>query len=565
MIPVTVVRRFPLKFLAVSIVLAMAASASAQAPAQPKKPEPGTIEGTVVRAATNEPLRRARVTLRRAEGRSELQVAATTDAAGKFILRGVEPGRYRLVVERIGFVRQEFGQRNPGRPGSILTLSEGQTLRDLTFRMIPWATITGRVFDEDGEPLPWVQVQVLRSVYARGRREFVPAGGFNTNDLGEYRIFGLAPGRYVLSATVSGFMRGTPATRGAENQQDEAYTPTYYPGTTDPDAAELVELRAGEELRQFDFRFIPVRAVRVRGRVTSAVDVPSGRNIQVSLLPRGPGRRGFRGDNSTGANGPEGDFELRGVVPGAYYLMALLFHEGKNYSARTQVDVGGADLEGMNLTIGPGVELTGVLQVEGFKLGEREVSVGLSPREEFAMFGGGGGSGRVNADGSFLIPNAPEGTFDVFVARLDENSYLKSARLGAQDVLESGITIYRGKMAGRLEVVVSGAGARVEGVVLNEDNLPVSGATVVAVPDPRRRARALWYKVATTDQFGRFALKGLAPGDYKLFAWEEIEQGIYQDPDFIRPLERRGFEIRLGEGESRTAELKVIPSNGPTN
>jgi hypothetical protein len=555
-----------MKSFALFLLLALAASATAQAPAQQKQPAPGTIEGTVVRAATNEPLRRARVSLRKAEGRGELQVAATTDAAGHFVLRGVEPGRYRLVVERIGFVRQEFGQRNPSRPGSILTLSEGQTLRDLTFRMIPWATISGRVFDEDGEPLPWVRVQVLRSVYTRGRREFVPTEGFNTNDLGEYRIFGLAPGRYILSATVSGFMRGSPAARRDENSPDEAYAPTYYPGTTDPDGAELVELRAGEELRQFDFRFIPVRAVRVRGRVVNTTDVPPG-HIQVGLVPRGSGRRGFRGENSTMAEGAEGSFELRGVVPGTYDLVAFMFVVGKNYSTPTPVDVGPAGVEGFSLTIGPGVDLNGVLHVEGsLDLGDREVYVGLSPRDELGMMFGG--NGKVQPDGSFVIANAPEGTHDVIVSwggQGIENSYVKAARLGGQDVLESGLTVYRGKVAGRHEVVISSAGARVEGVVLNADNLPVSGATVVAVPDPRRRERSLWYRTATTDQFGRFAMKGLAPGDYKLFAWEEIEQGAYQDPDFIRPLEKKGFEIRLGEGESKTAELKVIPANGPAN
>jgi hypothetical protein len=546
-----------MKSLVFFLLWLLATSASAQSRGPLKAAEPGTIEGTVLRAGTNEPLRKARVTLRRAEGRSEASQSATTDAAGRFALKSVEPGRYRLFVERIGFVRQEFGQRTPGRPGSVLTLSEGQKLRDLIFRMTPWATITGRVFDEDGEPLPWVQVQVLRSVYNRGRREFAPTGGFTTNDLGEYRVFGLAPGRYALSATVTGFGRGS---RRDENASDEAYTPTYYPGTTDPDAATIIELRAGEELRQFDFRFIPVRTVRVRGRVFTSADILPGRPTQVGLVPRGFGRRGFRGENSTSVEGVDGNFELRGVVPGSYYLIAFLFDEGKTYSARAAVDVSGSDVEGVTLTLGPGAELIGVLQVEGpGDLGEREVNVGLTPREEFAMFGGG--NGRVGADGSFVVSNIPEGIYDVFVSRLGENFYLKSARLGGQDVLESGLTVGRGKAGSRLEVVIGGAPARVEGVVLSEDNLPVSGATVVAVPDAPRRARPMWYKTATTDQFGRFALKGLAPGDYKIFAWEEIEPGAYQDPDFIRPLEQKGLDVRVGEGEVKSAELKVIPAN----
>jgi len=116
--------------------------ALAQKPGE-KPPEKCTIEGTVLRVGTNEPLRKARISLERAEGRGQLIAGAITDAAGKFALKDVDPGRYRLSVERNGYVRQQYGQRGPGS-GAVLTLDPGRNVRDLVFKMVPAAAIAGR-------------------------------------------------------------------------------------------------------------------------------------------------------------------------------------------------------------------------------------------------------------------------------------------------------------------------------------------------------------------------------------------------------------------------------------
>ncbi|MGH9816347.1 MAG: carboxypeptidase-like regulatory domain-containing protein, partial [Candidatus Acidiferrales bacterium] len=119
----------------------------------PVKPaELGSIEGTVLKITDGLPLKKARVMLRRAEGMST-PVSASTDAGGKFVMREVTPGRYRLFVDRNGYARQEYGQRAANRPGSVITIGAGQKMRDVLFRMIPAAAVAGRVFDEDGEPV----------------------------------------------------------------------------------------------------------------------------------------------------------------------------------------------------------------------------------------------------------------------------------------------------------------------------------------------------------------------------------------------------------------------------
>src|SRR6266849_6318615 len=152
-----------LSFFSLSVLLSSLAFGTPQGAV--RLPEKCKVEGLVVKAATGEPLSKARVVLGKAEGREQPYVTVT-EAGGRFTLKDIEPGRYRLWVERDGYVRQEYGQRSSSRPGSILSLERGQQLRDITLRMLPSAVIAGRVSDEDGEPLPHVSVQALRQTYA---------------------------------------------------------------------------------------------------------------------------------------------------------------------------------------------------------------------------------------------------------------------------------------------------------------------------------------------------------------------------------------------------------------
>ena len=193
----------------------------------------GTIAGVVSRATNGDPVSRAIVTLTRVapaagprgggpvpqgaapqrgqqavpqnaqqqQQQQGITFTATTDDLGKFVLRDVDEGSYRLFVARNGFVRGEYGQRSVNRPGTVITVRAGQQITDVAFRLIPASTISGRVMDSTGEPLAAVTVQALRSTYdATGKRTLQPVGTAKTNDLGEYRIYWINPGRYFISA-----------------------------------------------------------------------------------------------------------------------------------------------------------------------------------------------------------------------------------------------------------------------------------------------------------------------------------------------------------------------------
>ncbi|PYU63428.1 MAG: hypothetical protein DMG55_00550 [Acidobacteria bacterium] len=304
-----------------------------------------------------------------------------------------------------------------------------------------------------------------------------------------------------------------------------------------------------------DITLMRVRTFRIRGRVVNTVTGESTYNVSVYLQARGgPGSGRLLLPTAGNVKDAEGSFEIRGALPGSYTLVAQLSDEGQEFTAQQAVEVGNADLEGIQLVITRGMDLPGRVRIEGPSIALSKLEVWLQPKENIPF---PSPNVSVKEDGSFLLKNV-KGDSEVNVFQLPEGSYFKSARLGEDDVLERGLSTSRIPKGETLELVISGAGGRVDGVALNRDGQGVGGAAVILIPRSRETARL--YKSTTTDQNGRYILQGIAPGEYKLFAWEDIETGAYRDPDFLRRYEDRGESLHVEENGRYTVELKVIPS-----
>ncbi len=558
-------------------VFLLTPSATAQDDARPLKN--CTIEGLVVKVTTGEPVKKAVVTLNQvggwahpatffqngkfggvigsvvggvfASGRLEGQPQArstSTDAQGRFTFQDVEPGQYQIWVQRVGYLGHSYGQRAPNRPGKPLKLEPGQHLRDLVFRLMPTSVIAGHVYDEEGDPVMGAMVQVLRYNIINGQPQMSQFGGGTTNDVGEYRIAGLAPGRCYLSASYTAQQMG-----GMALQQ--GYAPVYYPGTNRLGDAAPLELGPGDEKRDVDLTLLPTPAVRLRGQVFNSITGKPAQGAYVSLTWREAGTGFSFQYGGASAQDAEGNFEIRGVPPGSYVLMAYWNDKNQQYFGRELIEVGTSAVDGINLVIGPGLELKGRVSVEGkAQLGLAGLQIGLQPRDMMT----GTQPASVESDGTFVLKNVADGAYRLNLWGAPPDFYLKSALLGGDDVLDADLTISHQQSPGTLELVLSPVGGHIEGGVLNNQQ-PFGGATVVLIPEANRRSNARLYKTSNTNQNGRFWLQGIVPGDYKLFAWEDVDYGAYQNPDFLRPYEDRGQSVRVEEGSRLNVQLELIP------
>jgi len=470
---------------------------------------------------------------------------------GRFELKGLNPGRYYLSAQRTGFVRQQYGQRTPEGQGAMLTLSAGQKVPDITFQMVPAAVITGHVYDEDGEPIEYAQVSAMHYMYVRGQRQLMANQSRQTNDLGEFRLFGLSPGQYFVQATFRADRFGNAKTK-------QGYVPVYYPGVPDAERAAPITVQGGSEFSGVDISLQPIRALSVKGNVLNAGCGGTAQGAMVFLREQNPNQN-FGWQNSMRPANAQGAFEIPNVIPGSYYLYAQLFDEGKQCLGRQALEVADSDIEGVTLTVAPGVEIKGHLGVDGQSDSNvGSLAVNLVPKIITLPFGGGR-SDSAKADGSFLIKNVSDGEYEINVDNLPENSFVKSARLGGIDVLTAGVTVDSKQAPGSLEIVVSPNGANVDGVI-SKDQQPFPGCTVTLVPDPPHRGEKRLFKSTTTDQNGHFVFQGVPPGDFKVFAWEKIEPDAYTSPEFLQPYEKLGESVHITEGSRNSVQVDLIPA-----
>lgn len=538
-------QRFSLIFLAGLLAFA----AKAQNTQKTEKDDDCAIAGTVVAMEGSVPLRKARVVLRSTEDQAR-GISTITTADGRFTLKGLAPGSYRLSVSRTGFVTNEYGQRKPGTRGAILTLRPKQEIKDLLFRLIPSGVISGKILDVDGEPLPEVSVQALRQTYSAGKRNLSPASIVETNDLGEYRLFGLAPGRYFVSA---GFSSWRPTDAPSAEVHEEGYAKIYYPGTTEAAKAGSITLKAGEEVSSIEILLRQITVHRIRGRVFNQITHKQGEGVELLLMPKADTPQ-WELTSRAIVQKPDGSFEIPDVTPGTYVLVAYWFSDDKSYANRQIVEVGNADVEGITIAITLGATIGGRIVWDGKPSMEKD-ELQVIPQAEDADFFRG--FARVTRDNTFVLKNLGEGTYRTNVSGLSKDCYMKDVRLAESSVMKDGFTVTQGT-SGNLEIIISSHGARVEGTVVDSDGLPEAGASVVLIPDLSRRDQFALYKTQSTDQYGHFEIRGIAPGDYKLFAWEEVEADAWQDAEFLKPFEVKGESVTLRDDDKSKMTITAI-------
>jgi protocatechuate 3,4-dioxygenase beta subunit len=516
-----------------------------------------TVAGRVVTAAEGTPLKSARVMLMAENSgqREPRTYGVTTDASGVFVLKNVAPGRYRLFAERTGYVSQQY-RSSDTESGALLGLQPRQQVSDILFRLVLAAVVTGRVTDEDEEPMAGIRVMALRrpteeeqeeeeSYGSRQQDQLMPAGSARTDDRGQYRVFGLKPGEYYLQATES-LQPPQDFPEGEDYFVREAlgaeYAPVYYPGVLQRSQAETISLRPGDEA-QVDFSLRHIKTVEISGRVIA----PDGKPVNAMIELQDAGVGDYFESHNTNTDA-EGKFQLKGVPPGSYILTAYQQASDEMYSTALQeLTVGNDNIDSLTIALSRGTDFTGKVVLEGLaRPNYLRVSLNVVGGKDSGYHGG-----RVKADGSFELKGVPQGNYAIGVYGGGEGRwYVKSARLGSDDVLEHGLEVEKGT-GGTLEIVISAARAQLEGSVTQDDK-PAVGARVRIVADPETPYNRMRRRDTTTDQNGQFVLSGVAPGKYRVTARSPADsagEDAKADPQ----------SVTLSEGGHINIQLKLVP------
>ncbi len=527
----------------------------------PRDQQTGTsvIRGRIVAADTGTPIRRAQV--RAFAGELRESRMASTDAEGRFELKELPAGRWDLTATKAGFVSLRFGQRRPFESGRPIELSDHETMARADFALPRGAAITGRVVDEFGEPVAMARVQVMRYQAFQGSRRLMPVGiGDQTDDTGAYRLYGLSPGDYYVSAVLRGGMMGPDA------DDNTGYAPTYYPGTGNVAEAQRITIGLGQEHPNISFSLLPTRTVKITGTAVDSQGKPLTNGfvslVDATEMPGGGGMFMIGGGN--GRVRQDGSFTLTNVVPGSYTLMATVppfGNDGLPETANMPLTVGNEDLAGIQLVTGKGATVSGqIVAAEGSagRLATEGLMVMAQPLRFQPMMGGR--PGRVNADGSFKLAGA-NGRVVIRPMQLPSTWMLKSVTVNGTDITDTPLDIRPESDVNDIQILVTDRVPEISGKVTNAKGEPTRDYTVMVFAEesvkwayPSRHVRS-----GRADQDGLFKIRGL-PGDvqYLAVAVDYLEEGEGGDPQFLEQMRDRATSFKLSDGEVKSLDLKLV-------
>jgi protocatechuate 3,4-dioxygenase beta subunit len=583
-----------------------------QQQSQTAAPAKGRITGRVLSLEGGQPVRRVRVAINGTDlpgGRAML-----TDDGGLFDFTELPAGRYTVTASKTGYVSISYGQRRPLQAGTPLQLAEGQELKDLDLRLPRGSVISGHVFDENGEPLPGTMVRVMMYRYAQGNRQLVPAGQGQTDDRGEYRVWGLNPGEYYVSATIRNLNvnlagrgvpvpagRGAPAVVfrggqdpgaieaalaarglaglagdlfGTDDPNQMQYAPTYYPGVPSAGEARPVTVGLSAEVLGIDFNALLVRTGVVSGTVTSAEGTQAtGGNINLTPDAGVAGRGAALGGSYGARIRGDGTFEIPNVPPGRYVLRATS-DGGRGRGARGRGGNGGGELaqfaslplsvdgdtRGVLVTLAPGATLSGNITVQATQSAllpdVTQFRINAPPVDPADI--APQSQARVGQDGVFALEGVASG-YHWIRAQGPRGWTLKSVVVDGRDVIDVPLEIRSAQRIGGINLVFTDRLTELNGTLSDQNGNPITEYTILAFPTDAALWRPQARQIMTTrpDQNGKFQLRGLPPGDYFLAPVDPEVPGEWFESAFLDEQRRGAVRFTLVEGEVRNQDLKV--------
>jgi len=560
-------------------------------PGRQAKTGTGKLRGKVVASDTNAIVRRAQVRISSADIGTK---NAFTDAQGRYEFKDLPAGRFTVSVSKSGFVTMQYGQNRPFEPGRPIELADAQVMEKADIALPRGSAVSGRILDEFGEPVADANVSAMRMRYTGGRRRLVPSGRTSvTNDLGQFRLFGLPPGEYYVSATMRTFesmmfdMLGGSAGGPTGSNTDAGYAATYYPGTPNPSEAQRVSLGVGQEMSSVDIQMQPVKLARITGTAMNSDGKPMSGAL-VMLLPTMKEALAFM-PGGTSRTDKDGNFTLSNVAPGDYSIqiqsmaaimsaatqaMSMLGGVAPSPSASqatsaerefatANVTVTGDDITGMLVTGTRGAKATGRIVFEGGAPPDDITKLRLiaAPTDTDDMPAAASifGMSAVKENGAFEIDSLVGGrTFQLM--NPPKGWYTKELTHGGADITDKGFDFKPGDTIDGFELVLTTTQQTVTGTVVNDKGEPAKEYTVIVFPEDQQKwtsSDSRWMGSSRADQQGHFKVTGLPPGTYLAIAVEYVEQGAWRDPEWLARASKTATKFTLDEGATKTLDLKL--------
>jgi hypothetical protein len=532
----------------------------------PEDPPPAIIEGSVINIQNSRTIPRATVTLLHLKGTGSKSSRA--DGSGHFIFKNVEPGIYRLMAERQGFFSDE--RKREYQP--LFEVAAGDHVRNMPVRLMPAAAVRGEILDEYNDAVQDVEIRLMVSQTRLGQMYLRVAAKATTDDRGEYRIAGLHPGKYyavveykpkaltTLAAIVDNVNalqqmtdnHGHPIKVEMPRVPDPAYTyPTlFYPSTSDFQQAQSLKLNPGDEVA-VNFLLVSAPVVSIRGRVTNGMTGQPPKGASVSAF----WTKYMEGDGLPAlVSSEDGSFEIRGAAPGIYTLRAGFTEDNQSYAGEQTVEVGDHGAQNVQIAAVPDFVAAGHVTVAG------DVE---KPRRVLIEFAGEGLMPRIRSTANFPefkfeAQLRPERRYYAVVRNLREDYYLKSLAVAGHELPPDNVVV--SGIRGDMEIVLSPHGAQIEGALFDaKDDL--TRGSILLVPDVAQPGPPDLYRRASADSKGKFTLRGVAPGSYRLLALESVDlDAEINEPEFLGTIGKRGQGLIVEESGKYTVALKLESS-----
>jgi Carboxypeptidase regulatory-like domain len=566
--------------LAAAILAAMTAASPQAAQVGPQKP-PGPVpqggimprdavpnaKGTAIlrgRVLNTEgrPLRRVQIRLSGEnipEGRT-----ASTNGQGKWEVRELPAGRFALSATRAGYLNVQYGQKRFGEPGRPIEVADGEALENLDLALTHNAVITGRIYDEAGEPLAGANVMTMQMRFFNGRRRLVPTrGNATSDDSGQYRLGGLEPGDYYVHAT----SRETWETDPPESKT-MGFMPTMYPAATAMSEAQRVRVRAGQEAAGIDIALVPSRAGTVSGTAVSSQGVPlAGESISLGVEIQGETFAAFFGGSSVKISG-DGSFAFRNVAPGEYHLTVRFTPTDRPIeAANVIVNVAGGDVDGVSIVTSAAGGVTGRVSIEPgtpFPIALTRLTARALPvdRDTQSRFGSPPDNGRVREDGTFELKTVI-GSSRLTVSPLPDGWAIRQIDQNGRDIATQPFDP-QGQTLEGANVVLTKRFPTLTAMHHDDKGAPTLEGVFILFPDEASGWAEDLRQVRTgrPGQNGAIVLKAIRPGAYLAAAVPSATASQWNDPEYLESLRAQAKPITLKENEPAQIDVVVKAPGG---